>query len=392
METNLAIFDKKIKILDFSPYYPPHIGGLEKYAEELHENLSKKNCEIVVFTPHFPKTAPKEEIKPGIKIIRYPAVEIIFCFPFPCIWKREFWRQWKKISNSYFDIAISTSRFFIQPSMAFFYSWRKKIPLLHIEHGSDFVKNTPFVSLVAKIFDETLGRFILSHADKVIAPSQSAARFVKLLSHRIAPVIYRGMPFAEIDSIAPETSLKEKFRNKTIITYVGRLIYGKGVVHLIEALSNLNKKNSVLLIVGDGPLRESIEECAKKNRVNNQVIFLGNIAFEKAIAILKITDIFVNPSYNEGLPTSVLEAGVCRKAILATNVGGTPEIIRNGVSGVIIEPHSVKALKEALGELLDNPEKRKMLGENARQEIEQKFNWENSIEAYIREINSIIKK
>ena len=381
-----------MKILDFSPYYPPHVGGLEKYAEELHKNLVLKGCRITVFTPHFPETTPKEEEKQGITIIRYPAVEIIFCFPFPSVWKREFWHQWKKISTNKYDIVISTSRFFIQPSMAFFYASIKKLPLLHIEHGSDFVKNTPFVSFVARIFDETLGRLVLSRADRVISPSESAARFVKLLSHRVAPVIYRGMPFSEIDAITPETNLKEKLSDKKIITYVGRIIYAKGITHLIEALFNLNRKDVVAIIVGDGPVKNALEKQVEKCGLKDEIIFLGNVEFEKAISILKISDIFVNPSYNEGLPTSVLEAGICQKAIIATNVGGTSEIITNNQSGIIIEPHSTKALEEALKILLDDPQQRKKLGENARKQIEQKFNWENSVSAYLKEINLLIKK
>jgi len=268
---------------------------------------------------------------------------------------------------------------------------KRKLPILHIEHGSDFVKGTFLVSTIAKLFDKTIGHFILSKADKIIAPSQSAARFIKLLSNREAPVIYRGMPFSEIDAILPQEKLRERFKNKKIITFIGRLIHGKGVIHLLEAVRNLKNPNIVLLIAGYGCERKNLETYSKNHSLENQVIFLGKVPFSEAISILKITDIFVNPSYNEGLPTSVLEAGVCKKAIIATNVGGTPEIIKNDDSGIIIEPHNTKVLEEALRELLEDSEKRKTLGESARREIEQKFNWKYSIEAYLKEIHSLIK-
>lgn len=382
----------RIKILDFSPYYPPRIGGLEKYAEELHENLSRKNCQVTAFVPRLPQTAPEEEEKNRVTIIRYPAFEIIFNFPLPCLWKRDFWRKWKMISKENYDIVFSTTRFFVQPLLAIFYAKKRKLPILHIEHGSDFVKGTFFVTLVARLFDETIGRFILLQANKIIAPSESAAKFIKLLSRKEAPIIYRGMPFAEIDAIAAKEKLKEQYKNKKIITFVGRLIHGKGVIHLLEAIKNLKRSDIVLLIVGYGDERKNLEEYAKANGIEKQVSFLGKVPFDEAISILKITDIFVNPSYNEGLPTSVLEAGTCKKAIIATNVGGTPEIITDKQSGIIIESHSSKAIKSALEDLLDNAEKRRIFGENARKEIEQKFNWENSVTAYLKEINSIIKR
>lgn len=383
--------ENKIKILDFCPFYSPHIGGLEKYAEELYENLSKKDCQVTVFTPHIPTTSPKKETRNGISIIRYPAFEIIYNFPIPCFWKRDFWRQWRIIFRDHFDLAISTSRFFVQPSMALLYAKLKRIPILHIEHGSDFVRSTPVISVIARIFDYTLGWLVLSCANRVVAPSQSAARFIKILSKRNAPVIYRGMPFSDIDAISPQEKIKKQFENKKIIAYVGRLIFGKGIIHLLRAFSALKGDDVVLLIVGDGAEMKNLKEYVQRNNLMEKVVFLGSVPFSEAISILKISDIFVNPSYNEGLPTSVLEAGVCERAIIATNVGGTPEIITHDQSGIIIKSHSSKAVLGALKELLDDPGRRAILGKNARKEIEKRFNWEASINAYLREIESILK-
>lgn len=381
-----------IKIIDFSPYYPPRIGGLEKYAEELHENLAKKNCQITVFVPHIPKTAPANETRPGINIIRYPAFEIIFNFPLPSFWKTEFRQQWKIIKKEKYDVAISTTRFFVQPLLAFFYAKKNKLPLLHIEHGSDYVRGTFLITIIARIFDEIIGRYILRNANKIIAPSKSAANFVKLLSKRKSVVIYRGMPFQDIDTILPEINLQKKYADKKIITFVGRLISGKGVINFLEAIRNLGRSDIIAFIVGYGVEKENLEEYAKRNFMEQKVIFLGKVPFNKAIAILKISNIFVNPSYNEGLPTSVLEAGACRKAIVATNVGGTPEIITHNQSGIIIDPHNTQAIQNALLDLLDDPVRCESLGQNARKEIESKFNWEKSVNAYINEINSLIKK
>lgn len=381
-----------MKILDFSPYYPPHIGGLEKYAEELHENLAQKGCRITVFTPRLPLNSPVKELEAGIDIIRYPAIEIIPNFPFPAFWKKEFWQLREEIKNENYDVVISTLRFFVPAVMAHFCARKKKVPRLHIEHGSDFVKGTFFITLIARAYDHTFGRMVLRGASRIIAPSESAKRFVKLLSGKDAPVIYRGMPFFEIDAIAPKNDLREKYPDKKIISYVGRLIYGKGVIHLLEAIKYLNRRDITTFIVGDGPEMENLKSYAKKNNISEQVVFLGSVPFTEAVSILKVSDVFVNPSYNEGLPTSVLEAGTCRRAILATNVGGTPEIITHEKSGLLISPRDVKELKNNLLKLIDNPELGRQLGESAREEIEKKFNWETSVQAYLREIESVIKK
>jgi glycosyltransferase involved in cell wall biosynthesis len=378
-----------MKIVDFAAYYPPHIGGMEKYAEELHEHFEKRGCYITVFTPHLPTSSPSNETKGNIRILRYPAFDIIFNYPLPKIWKREFWEQWKEINNQKYDVVISTLRFFIQPLMGLLFARHHKIPLLHIEHCSDYVKNTFIISTISRLVDMTIGRFTLSHADTIVTPSQSAARFVKKLSGKNSTLIYRGMPLKEIDAILPDNEIRAQVGTRKIITYVGRLIYGKGVIHLLEAIATLNRSDVFVVIAGDGPEREVLEQYAQEHELINQILFLGNIPFRSIIGLFKVTDIFVNPSYNEGLPTSVLEASACRRAVIATNVGGTPEILTHNQSGIIIPPYSTEAIKNSLKELLDNELRRQELGKNARQEIEQKFNWDHSIEKYLKEISSL---
>jgi len=380
------------KILDFSAYYPPHIGGAEKYVEELHQNLVKNGFQVTVFTSRIPKSAPKKEMQPGITIIRYPALEIIFNYPLPCFWQKEFWQEWKNLSQNQYDLTVSVVRFFISSWLALLFAKKKKIPLIHIEHCSDYVKNKPVVSLISRTVDMTAGRFILTHADKIITPSQSAAKFVNILSGKKSSVIYRGMPYAEIDAIPAKTDLRQQLRYKKIITYVGRLIHGKGIIHLIEAIHLLNRPDVVTFIIGDGPERKNLEEYVKNNKLEQKVKFIGSVPFKEVIGILKVTDILVNPSYNEGLPTSILEAGVCRRAIIATNVGGTTEIITHNHSGIIIKPYSTKEIMVALEELLGSSELRNRLGENARKEIEQKFNWENTVFDYLKEMELLQKK
>lgn len=378
-----------MKIIDFAAYYPPHIGGMEKYAEELHEHLAKRGCHITVFTPLLPPSAPKEESKGNIQIVRYPAFDIIFNYPLPKIWTKEFWQQWRRMNQGKYDVTISTLRFFVQPLFALFFAKRHRIPLLHIEHCSDYVKNTFLISLISRLVDMTIGRFTLSHADAIVTPSQSAARFVERLSGKQSTIIYRGMPFEEIDSLSADQTIRTQAGERKIIAYVGRLIHGKGVIHLLEAMNLLNRSDIFLIIVGDGPERATLEKYTEEHNLVDQVRFLGNIPFQSVIRILKATDIFVNPSYNEGLPTSVLEAGACRRAIIATNVGGTPEILTSHHSGIIIEPHDTEALRKALQELLDDPKRRQILGDNARQEIEQKFSWEHSVDAYLKKMSSL---
>jgi len=126
-----------------------------------------------------------------------------------------------------------------------------------------------------------------------------------------------------------------------------------------------------------------LENQTQKLKLESKVIFLGYKKFEDYIKILKISDIFINPSYTEGLPTTVAEAALCRNAIIATNVGGTPEIITNNQSGYLINPKDITTLKNKLEMLINNDSLRKELGNSAYNEVLNKFNWDKSIDKYL---------
>lgn len=375
-----------MKILIFCPYYPPHIGGLESHADEFNKYLSQKGMDISVFTPRLPHGVPECENKYGnVRIIRFPAFEIVSNYPLPKFWSLRFWKLFSFLFKQKFDIVISRTRFFNTSLLALIYAKIKKIKWIHIEHGSDFVKSGgKFSILVARIYDHTIGKLILRLVDKVIANSNASAEFCKRLFKNInCEVIYRGIETEKIISISGNTELKNKYPDDVIITFLGRLIDGKGVADLLSALSEIKNKNYICFIVGDGPERKNLENLAQKFKIENKIIFFGYKNFDDYIRILKISDIFVNPSYTEGLPTTVAEAALCQNAIIATNVGGTAEIITDQKSGFLIEPKNIAELKNKLEMLISNKELRKQLGENAYNEVRDKFNWDESIEKYI---------
>ena len=152
------------------------------------------------------------------------------------------------------------------------------------------------------------------------------------------------------------------------MTYIGRLVTGKGLDILLNAAQRIliekNQKACVVLIVGDGPLRTDLEQLSQQLNISDQVVFTG---FRRDIPdILDATDIFVLPSLTEGLPLSLMEAMASGKAVIATNVGGIPELIDPDVNGVIISPNELTALINAISSLLDDQARCKELGFRAK--------------------------
>lgn len=383
-----------LKLLVFSPFYPPHIGGLESHADEFNKHLSKQGAQISVFTPRFPFDAPEEEKRyDTVFIYRFPAFEPIHNYPVPKFWLPKFWQLLRKASSPKPDLLISRTRFFSTSFFALFFSKVRHIPLIHIEHGSDFARfNSSFKTLLGKCYDRSFGFIVLRFADSVIANSEASAKFVKKLSGRTASVIYRGIETENILKIEITRNVLREKHNQCVIGFVGRLIDGKGVPLLFSALSRIKRGDFVCFIVGDGPERTYLESLSEKFKLSKNIQFFGHQNHHETIALLKTCDIIVNPSYTEGLPTSVIEASLCKKAIVATHVGGTSEIISGKDDGFLIPAGDAKTLQEKISYLLDHPEIRERFGKNAFLAVQNKFDWNSSIEKYLQLFKKILKR
>ncbi len=384
-----------MKLLVFSPYYPPHIGGLETHADEFNKHLSREGARITVFTPQLPHDAPSHETRHNnVTVIRFPAFEVIHNYPVPKFWSMTFWQLFGEAVANCPDIVVSRTRFFSTSLIALAYAKIKRIPWVHIEHGSDFAQfNGSVKTSIGKFYDYTLGKLVLMFSDTNVANSLASAKFVTKLSGRNdCRVIYRGIETEAIAQVKTNSKLREQHTGKIIVGYIGRLIDGKGLKDLLEALMPLHDRNFVCFIVGEGPEQTSLEQFVKKHSLEEKVLLFGNKPFSEAIEILKACDIFVNPSYTEGIPTAVIEAALCKKAIIATNVGGTSEIVADPEGIILIPPKNHRELSEKLDILMADPTLRQTMGNKAFAEVEQKFSWSRAAKQYLKLFKKILKK
>lgn len=361
----------KPRLLIFSPYFPPHVGGLEGYVSDLDEVLLDRGLVdgITVLTPWLPREGPRaEQPAPGYSVLRYPARELIPNFPVPALWSRGFWRALRRARPRDHDVFVSHTRFFLSSALALACARACRRPLLHVEHGSDFVQlSARPARLAARVYDLSLGRLVLRCADGVIAVSQAAADFVRSLAGRDdAVVIRRGLRRDLLDAAGADDGVLSWAAGRQVVAFVGRLIDGKGVADLLRAFAAVGRERAVLCIVGDGPRRGDLEALAAQLGLGDSARFLGYLPEQRAWGVIRSADIVVNPSYTEGLPTSVLEAALLGKAIVASEVGGTGEIVQAPDSAILYEPRDIDALSEGLDRLLGDGDMRERLGVAAR--------------------------
>ena len=190
--------------------------------------------------------------------------------------------------------------------------------------------------------------------------------------------------FKNTKTLDEKELIRDKFKidkKDFVITFVGRIVKDKGINELIEAFVNLSKKynNLKLLLVGD--YEEHLNPIKKENKILiDSLDSIITVGFQNDIRdFLSITDLFVLPSYREGLPNSLIEAGSFGIPLLATNINGCNEIIDDGITGILVEKKSAKKLEEAIDKLLEDKELYNSIKLKVRDRIiekyEQKYFW-----------------
>ena len=224
---------------------------------------------------------------------------------------------------------------------------------------------------------DKLRNFSLARAQCIIAPSYYLATIIDgwKLPVGSAKVIYNS---TQLDQSADSLELPA-YAGKTITT-ICRLVSWKGVNRLITPLNRLQDVR--LVIAGDGPDRQQLQELVEENNLADRVLFLGQISKPQVRALLEASDIFVLNSAYEGLPHVVLEAMAAGVPVIATDVGGTGEVIKHNETGVLIPYGNDEVLLHSLRCLLESPDDCNRLVTVARKLIQEKFDEEVCFAAY----------
>jgi glycosyltransferase involved in cell wall biosynthesis len=267
--------------------------------------------------------------------------------------------------------------------------------IIYTAHGWTF--NEPRSWLVKKII--WLGSWItvlLSNVTITITGSEQAqglrmpwsAKKIKLIRNGLATPNFLSREIARTKLFSHlESSVISHQPSVVLIGTIAELHRNKGLKYLIEALAGLPRDRESdftwqAVIIGAGEEKTVLEKLIVNRQLENQVKLIGFIP--NAAELLPAFDIFILPSLKEGLPYVILEAGLAKLPVIATNVGGVPEIITRDYSGLLVSPKNPAALVAAIQSLIDSPVLRQKLGQQLEQQVMAEYSLTKMVEQFAK--------
>jgi len=258
-----------------------------------------------------------------------------------------------------------------------------RVPIVvHGEHGSiETRRRNIWAQRLAWPFADQLLSVSENHRRTLAATIGVPPERIKAIPNGVDLTRYRARSPSRI------LALRQRYHippDHLVLGSVGRLVEVKQYHHLLTAFAALQRQDGVmpcrLVLIGDGPLRDKLTELAQQLGMQDHVHFLGHQ--DHVHELLNLLDIFVLTSRSEGMSNTILEAMATGLPVVATDVGGTRELVVDGQTGVLVPPQEPDQLAQALAVLLANPARRGEMGRQARQRVEDVFALPIMVRAY----------
>ena len=276
------------------------------------------------------------------------------------------------------DVVITHGNYRLMARIGAIFS---RVPaIIHVEHT---------ISDNKKYYHILINKILSLFTDRIICVSQNARDSllkVEGTKKEKVVVIHNGLNPERLNNINNKKSNNAKKR----VGMVGNFHEVKGHTYFIDAIAKITQsyKNVEFIFVGDGSLREIVEQRVRKYKLDRYCQFLGKRS--DVGSLLQSFDVFVLSSLWEGLPVSLLEAQSLGIASVVTGVGGIPEVIKDGYNGILVPPKNPDYMASAILRILKDKNLRSAIGSNAIKVFNNKFTVENMTNKYLKQIHNIL--
>lgn len=365
----------------FASAFYPHVGGVEELVRQLAHAYRDRGVSAIVLTNRWPRSLPFFEEYQGIPVyrlaLRVPEGSLKARVNYHLTHRAIFQNLLGILRKHDIDLlhvqCVSSNGYYaLQAKRAL------GLPLVVTTQG-ERTMDAAQIYQRSPLMNRTLCA-LLAEADFITACSQNTLDDMEdYYGTPFGPrarVIYNGINLNEFAQDFP-------FQHpRPYILGMGRLVPQKGFDVLIRAFAQANVTNCDLLLAGDGPERAALETVACENGVQDRVCFLGRADRPTAVSLFQGCDFFVVPSRQEPQGIVNLEAMAAGKAVIASRVGGIPEVVQDGQTGLLVPGEDVEALAQAVTHLAADPGLRLRLGQAGRERAQQ-FAWPTIADQYL---------
>lgn len=350
-----------MKLVLFPSAFHPSLGGVEELTRQLAHAYRKDGHEVMVVTEQWPRRLPSFEWHEGIAVRRFPMRVPAGCwksnltFALSHHWIRS--RITRCISQFDADIlhvqcVSSTTLYALHVRRVF------GVPLVVTLQG-ELTMDAAGIFQRPGIAQKIMTR-ALKEADFITACSKHTLREAEAFHERPfgerARVVYNGISMEEFEEVEPHV------HRRPYVFAIGRHVRAKGFDVLLQAFAEVMNLGFDLLLAGDGPEHTALRKLASDLNLNDKVHFLGRADRPLVARLFKGCTFFVLPSRHEPFGIVNLEAMAAGRAIVATRVGGVPEIVEDEVNGLLVGPEHVSELAAAMRRMMLTPELRQAVG------------------------------
>ncbi len=365
--------DPKINLVLLTDCLADLAGGAEKQIYELAKGLDKTKFVVHIVSLECWGQAPKDIIETsGCQLHLFPVKRVYGISGF-----LQGFKFFQFLKENHIDILMTYH--FSSDLWGTFWG--------HVARVKMIISNRRDMGFWRNALHVAAYRVVNGWVNKIVTVSDSIKEMIieqeGLKPGRIE-VIYNGVEVpeniqADLQELRGRTGLKS---SDTVIMHVANLKSVKGHRYLLEAFSRISTTypDVKLVLIGKDEMNGQLQEMAKQLNISDKVLFLGKQ--DKVQNLLKLADICVLPSLSEGMSNAILEYMAAAKPVIATNVGGNPELINDGINGLLIEKENADQLQDAILKLIADKNKCLSMGQNGLLRVKNEFSMEAMIANY----------
>ena len=375
-----------------TPYFYPHMGGVQKYVYEIGTRLQRvfgHDLTIVSSNWHKEENTAKTEEIGGLEVVRLPYQFKVSSTPVSIGWERALRdlirSERPDVVNGHMPVP------FIADAAARAAAGMQ-VPYVLTYHNDLTGHDLP-TRIIGRCYYPLLGSRTLHLSSAIVATSDYYAQQSSHLAGYLEKLRYAA-PGVDLERFGGDRTdfLRRKYRlgDEKILLYVGHLdreSRHKGVQYLIRAMRIVRESlDAKLVVAGRGNYIDRYRRLAADEGVPEDIIFAGFIPEDEMPLYFNSADLLVLPSCDraEGFGMVLIEAQACGTPVIATDVGGIPFAVDDGVTGLIVPPGDVSGLAGAIVRVLDDPDLYRAMAENGPRRVRDLFTWEKSARVYDR--------